>query len=276
MIKAIITVFASSGMMPTPNDILFCSEETPATVIEAFVMRALLYDDKQYPRAFVIAHFQRLGFQVQSRIFEFMHLMERDFGSPRFCLYIFSVTPDLKQTNLVESVRADSRPFTHYLNDMQFRNIVDKLFGNVVVYRSETCGLGKTEKIKDLVANSKEEGLTYARIPFYGSLNRDSLIKLHIEKTRAGTAFAFHYDVYPCEGKNKNLNVVMFELLFLGCLTSADQTKYFMPEQVRVFVEMSQSLNEHHFFLLFQLFETVTLKWDYRNIKVSKNPEDPC
>lgn len=37
---------------------------------------------------------------------------------------------------------------------------------------------------------------------------------------------------------------------------------------------MSQSLNESHFFLLFQLFETVTLKWDYRKIKVSKNPED--
>jgi hypothetical protein len=86
---------------------------------------------------------------------------------------------------------------------------------------------------------NKEEGLTYVRIPFYGNLNRDSLINLHVSKTRAGTAFAFHYDVYPCEGKNKNLNVVMFELLFLGCLTSANQTKYFMPERFRVFIELS-------------------------------------
>lgn len=165
--------------------------------------------------------------------------MEREVGSPQFCLYIFSVTPDLKQTNLVESIRVESRPFTHYLNDIQFREIFEKLFGNVVVYRSETCGLGKTEKINDLIKNNKGEGLTYVRIPFYGNLNRDSLIKLHTERTRAGTGFAFHYDVYPCEGKNKDLNVVMFELLFLGCLTNADQTKYFMPEHYRVFIELS-------------------------------------
>jgi hypothetical protein len=59
-------------MMPTANDILFCTEEIPVTVIEAFIMRATLQLDKLGPRAFVIANFERLSFQDQGRILEFI------------------------------------------------------------------------------------------------------------------------------------------------------------------------------------------------------------
>ena len=62
-------MFTSSGMLPTANDILFCNEDTPITNIEAFIMRAILFQEKMkslraknsavpiFTRAFVIANF---------------------------------------------------------------------------------------------------------------------------------------------------------------------------------------------------------------------------
>lgn len=108
-----------------------------------------------------------------------MNMMEREYSKPNFCLYIFSVAQDLKQANLVESLRKNSRPFNHYLNEMQFKIILDKSFGHVTVYRSETCGLGKSKMIKDTVLKTKGKPYSYVRIPLYGSLDRNNLIDLH-------------------------------------------------------------------------------------------------
>jgi hypothetical protein len=37
MIKALVTVFSASGMLPMPDDILFCTESTAVTHLEAFI-----------------------------------------------------------------------------------------------------------------------------------------------------------------------------------------------------------------------------------------------
>jgi hypothetical protein len=68
-------------MLPSSNDVLFCTEKTPLTIIEAFIMRAVLYDTKMknlksnvqprdaelsktpsyHDKVFFIANFQKLN-----------------------------------------------------------------------------------------------------------------------------------------------------------------------------------------------------------------------
>ena len=44
LIQALMLVFASSGSMPSTNDILFLNEVTPRNYIENFIMRAFLFE----------------------------------------------------------------------------------------------------------------------------------------------------------------------------------------------------------------------------------------
>jgi hypothetical protein len=46
LVKAIMIVFASAGLIPTSNDVMFCSDQTPLTILESFIMRAMLFDIK--------------------------------------------------------------------------------------------------------------------------------------------------------------------------------------------------------------------------------------
>ena len=95
--KAMLMVFASSGLLPSSNDVLFCTEKTPQTILEQFVMRALLYESKTKKHAptvpstnayqktenlnkvFVIANFQKLNIELQNDMFEFMRRQEQAF-----------------------------------------------------------------------------------------------------------------------------------------------------------------------------------------------------
>ena len=97
--KALLMVFAASGLLPSSNDVLFCTERTPLPILEAFIMRSMLYDIKmkQYkssvkpinpsdairsggamqPKVFVIANFHKLNLQMQNDVYEFIKKQEQ-------------------------------------------------------------------------------------------------------------------------------------------------------------------------------------------------------
>ena len=98
-------------------------------------------------------------------------------------------------------------------------------YKHVKVYRGETSGIGKSDKIKQEI---NQKGIEYVRIPIYGELNRDKIIDIHKKKlyeqdpnkadqlTPKQNEIGIHYDVYPT-GKEEP-NEIMFQLLFLGSL----------------------------------------------------------
>ena len=70
--------------------------------------------------------------------------------------------------------------------------------------------------------------MDYQRIPIYGEQTRDQLIELHRQKlyqfdpstkeyTNKQMPIGIHYDVYLTS--KEDLNIIMFELLFLGSLS---------------------------------------------------------
>jgi hypothetical protein len=52
-------------------------------------------------------------------------------------------------------------------------------YKHVKVYRGETSGVGKSDKIKEEIDH---KGIEYVRIPIYGELNRDKIIQIHKKK----------------------------------------------------------------------------------------------
>ena len=108
--------------------------------------------------------------------------------------------------------------------------------------------MGKSQIIYEAIQSSKDR-MIYARIPFYGELNRDTLVALHEKRVNIDDAnndgqhsvrpIGFHYDVYPTDNHNKDLNVVMFELLMLGTLNDNTGHRFNLPENSRIYIELS-------------------------------------
>jgi CRISPR/Cas system endoribonuclease Cas6 (RAMP superfamily) len=118
-------VFAASGLLPSSNDVLFCTEKTPLTIIEAFIMRAVLFDSKMknlksnvqprdpelsrmpgyHDKVFFIANFQKLNLQMQNEVYDFMKRQEILHSKTPFSLYVFSVGLDTRNVNLIEEIR---------------------------------------------------------------------------------------------------------------------------------------------------------------------------
>ena len=76
-----------------------------------------------------------------------------------------------------------------------------------------------------------------------------------------------HYDVYP--SSKLELNEILFEILILGCINDHFQKIYKIPDHEKIFVEISQSLNDQ-FYKLFLSgnIKTIEYKWDFAGIKI--------
>jgi len=60
---------------------------------------------------------------------------------------LFSVGPDTRQVNLIEEIRNQTQTFNHHFNESQMMEIMSN-YKHVKVYRGETSGIGKSDKIK--------------------------------------------------------------------------------------------------------------------------------
>lgn len=126
-------VFAASGLLPSSKDVLFCTDRTPSSILEAFIMRAFLYDSKMksykstiapvvekvgvQDKVFMIANFHKLNLQTQNDIYEFIKRQETQYAKSRFSLYVFSVGADTRQVNLIEEIRNQTQSFNHHFNE---------------------------------------------------------------------------------------------------------------------------------------------------------------
>ena len=63
----------------------------------------------------------------------------------------------------------------------------------------------------------------------------------------------------------------MFELLILGSLNDYQNNIFYLPEkreQLKIYVELSQSLNENYIYYFFNQFQVREISFSYLNIKV--------
>ena len=153
-----------------------------------------------------------------------------------------------------------------------------KNYSHILTFKGHSSGIGKTDKIKSEVMKTNKE---YKRIPIYGELNRENLIALHkkklyskcseIDLTPIAQNIGLHYDVYPTS--REDINVIMFELLFLKSLSDYHCNKFYIPENTSIYIEISFSLNQS-LPPLFNLFSKIELSWNFGNIRVGSQVDD--
>ena len=145
---------------------------------------------------------------------------------------------------MIEEIRNQTVTFNSHFTEMQIKDIMSN-YKHVRIFRGETCGVGKSDTIKNEIAT---KGLEYQRIPIYGELNRDKIIDIHKKKLydfdynnqkliQRKSPIGIHFDVYPTS--KEELNVIMFELLFLGSLSDYSCNHFYLPDGIRIFIEMS-------------------------------------
>jgi hypothetical protein len=52
-------------------------------------------------------------------------------------------------------------------------------YKHVKVYRGDFCGVGKSDRIRQRIAEQDNGPWEYQRIPIYGEIDRDKLIEIH-------------------------------------------------------------------------------------------------
>ena len=182
-------------------------------------------------KLFSIVNFQKLPFTIQNHCYEFIKQQEKIYHKYSFCLYVISVCKDIKQARLIEELRS-SQLFQQYIKEE--RDFFKK-FDFIKVIKSEQCGLGKSDFIKNSIIKN---GKNILRIPIYGELSKLKLISLHRMRIKSTVApFDIHYDIYPTT--KEELNVVMFEILILGCLNDSSNEVFHLPGNIKIYIEIS-------------------------------------
>ena len=79
------------------------------------------------------------------------------------------------------------------------------------------------------------------------------MIKRHQDKLfeeRNGEYFSLnekgigiHYDVYPTDFEDRDLNVLMFEIMILGSISDSSGNPFYLPSNISFFVELSHMMN---------------------------------
>lgn len=85
---------------------------------------------------------------------------------------------------------------------------------------------------------------------------------------------AVHYDIYPTDFDNRELNVLMFEVMILGSISDSSGNPFYLPANLNFYVELSHMMNEKFVYLIFSQFQNASLKWNLFNIKVGKTYDD--
>lgn len=83
-----------------------------------------------------------------------------------------------------------------------------------------------------------------------------------------------HYDIYPSDFDDREINVLMFEIMILGSISDSSGNPFYLPKNLNFYVELSHMMNQKFVFLIFSLFNNASLKWNMFLIKVGRTYDD--
>lgn len=52
-------------------------------------------------------------------------------------------------------------------------------------------------------------------------------------------SIGLHYDIYPTDKEDKELNVIMFEIIILGSISDSNGNPFYLPENLKFYIEIS-------------------------------------
>lgn len=249
--------------LPLPSQVVLCNENTSWDEIYLLLLRCR--DENNEPnQCFCIAFLELLPFEYQGMLIDEMVNFEWNNGS---LVLIYRGRP----TDSIPTLFKDSETFVKPLDTMQMECLLQTMFPNVVVFTSDTPGVGKTEEIYNLAA-SQEKGVKSLHVS--GAIQRSQLIQ-RLMKLDLNPYEILHIEI-GLNDKPEELDVFLFELLVLRYVSYSSMS-YVLPETT-IAIEVTNGPNQITTDVLpfLMCFSRMHLKWkDYQNYKCQQVLNSP-
>ena len=239
LIDNILTIYQNlTGNIPIINTLLLCNEDTSIEKIEAFLNRALLYEE---PALFVLSNMECLELSTKTELTNKLKTIYEYKKNKINSIVLF----------LYEKV--DSGLVRDLEKLIPERNIFNNIFlkkpekkneelAKIDLYSSIYSGYGKTTEIKYKVKNNKGE---YKYLPIGGCFNRDYVINnLNNLKLNFQNAKNIYLHLDLSETDNDDLmNEILFKLVILRFLDS-NENLFYLGHDIHIIIEIPKGFVE--------------------------------
>ena len=248
--------------LPIAQNILFINQETSIDELNAFLIRAFLC---QYQTLFVIIIYNSFSEYQQNIIYSYIE-QQLLYKKEKFFLekkeinnekdnynYISSYIAFIydKENNKVSSFLKKIKKFNFQIIKIKKEDIIidknslDFQLENVKIITSDICGLGKSEKIKKLIKDNKQNYLYFSLGSILSkSIISEKLIKLLKEiRNENYKNFCFHLDLSETNEK-EILNEFLFSFLITKFYCNNENIIY-IPKDISIYVEIPNCFEDY-------------------------------
>lgn len=249
--------------LPLPSQVVICNENTSWDELYLLLLRS-----RERPNAadncFCIAFLELLSVENQGML---IHEVEKfDWNNSSLSLIYRG-----RQTDSIPTLFKDCEMFMQPFDRKQMESLLQTMFPNVMVFTSDSPGLGKTEQIRDLAA-SFEKGVKSLHI---SGANRKLQLIQRLKELDLKPYELLHIEIGLAE-RPEELDIFLFELVILRYV-SFSSLSYVLPETF-IALEITNCpsqmmVNGMPFSIC---FSRKHLKWEnYENYKCQQVPNSP-
>lgn len=249
--------------LPLPSQVVVCSENTSWDELYLLLLRSRERINAS-DECFCIAFLELLPVEYQGMLID--EIKKSDEGNSSLGL-IYRGHPTDSIPTLFKEFEIFIQPFDRTM----LVKLLQTMFPDVVVFTSESPGLGKTETIRDLAA-SREKGV---RSLYLSGAHQKSQLIQSLKKLNLKPYEILHI-VIGLDNKPKELDMLLFELVILRYV-SFSSLSYVLPETA-IALEITNCPNQMMTCgMPFSMcFSRTHLKWEnYDNYKCQKEPHSP-
>lgn len=249
--------------LPLPSQVVVCNENTSWDELYLLLLRS-----RERPNAadncFCIAFLELLSVENQGML---IHEIEKfDWNNSSLSLIYRG-----RQTDSIPTLFKDCEIFMQPFDRKQMESLLQTMFPKVMVFTSDSPGLGKTEQIRDLAA-SFEKGVKSLHI---SGANRKLQLIQRLKELDLKPYELLHIEIGLAE-RPEELDIFLFELVILRYV-SFSSLSYVLPETL-IALEITNCpsqmmVNGMPFSIC---FSRKHLKWEnYENYKCQQVPNSP-
>ena len=218
-----------TGYSPVSQNILFCNNDTSKEEIESFLYRSILC---KYNSCFMICGIELIEFSQKNYLIELLNEIITEYGNQmESCLIIISLNKNTDIHKSIESIKYKKTFNQLFLNEIE--NCFLTRSDNIHLVSSDKSGIGKSEKVKEIVLKSVNNDYIY--FPLGGVFTRDELFNRLI-KCKFKSESSIHLDLYDSD----NIDLMtdfLFEIMILKSYKRKEDI-LMLPENIKIIIEI--------------------------------------
>ena len=258
----------TTGTHPTPNQVLFCHQDTSWEEIQRLLRRSFeAHRHPNGPTLHCLANVESLPNDMQFDLVAGI----KDFQSVSYDPYLLSlVCRGGPHHHIVDQFASGAHNVTG-MTGVKLRETFKETLPNVSVVSSDLPGMGKTETIFSEATRAQKAVVTF---PISGPLSRSNLVH-RLASLQMRECDCIHLDIGEVENPLA-LDTFLFELVVMGMVSSGTQI-FHLPTK-HVYIEIANTLNDwlQDSLPVTKCFTSIHVKFEgYKHYVVSQESSSP-